>query len=137
MFICKFIDTNVQCFYSVVLGILATLMVVGTLVDVYQQVRCEITSVSLKNRYLMISKFYMWDLCNIRIILPQQVSPFSKYLAKEEPKPDGALVNILKCFSININGRAVLNTDSPGEGHLTCMNGLRYSEIFNGFRIKI
>ena len=24
-----------------------------------------------------------------------------KYLAKEEPKPDGALVNILKCFSSN------------------------------------
>ena len=58
-------------------------------------------------------------------------------MATEEPKPDGALVNILKCFSININGRAVLNTDSPGEGHLTCMNGLRYSGIFNGFRIMI
>ena len=51
MFIFKFFDTNVQYFYSVVLGILATFMVIGTLVDVYQKVSCENTSVSLNNRY--------------------------------------------------------------------------------------
>ena len=77
----------------------------------------------------IILKF--WNVYNIRITLSRQVNPFSKNLAKEEPKPDGALLKILKCFSININGRAVLNTDSPGEGHLTCMNGLRYSGIFH------
>ena len=36
------------------------------------------------------------------------------------------MVKVLKCFSVNINGRAVLNTDAAGEGHLTCMNGMRY-----------
>ena len=36
------------------------------------------------------------------------------------------MVKMLKCFSININGRRVLNTGSAGAGHLGCLNGLRY-----------
>ena len=46
--------------------------------------------------------------------------------ADEECKEDSFIVKIFKCFSVNINGRAVLNTDVAGEGHITCLNGLRY-----------
>ena len=35
-------------------------------------------------------------------------------------------VKVLKCFSIYTNGRKVLNTNSGGEGHLNCLNGIRW-----------
>ncbi len=54
-----------------------------------------------------------------------QVFKLSIFYADAELKEDSVVVKILKCFSVNINGRAILNTDSPGEGHITCMNGLR------------
>ena len=73
-----------------VLGLLATLMIIGTIVDVWQKVR-----------------------------------PYPSHYVKGETKDDSGIVKMLKCFSININGRIVLNTDKPKEGHLTCMNGLR------------
>ena len=45
--------------------------------------------------------------------------------ADAQSKEDSFIVKIFKCFSVNINGRAVLNTDAGGEGHITCLNGLR------------
>ena len=54
-----------------------------------------------------------------------QVRPYPKHYVKGESKGDTGIVKVLKCFSVNINGRIVLNTDPPGEGHLTSMNGIR------------
>ena len=46
----------------------------------------------------MIARF--WNLNIISITLSRQVNPLSKYFAKEEPTPDGALLKILKCFKV-------------------------------------
>ena len=59
----------------------------------------------------------------------KQVQPYPKHYVQGESREDSTIVKVLKCFSININGRAVLNTDAAGEGHLTCMNGMRYVMI--------
>ena len=58
--------------------------------------------------------------------------PFNR--TEEESKEDSTIVSVLKCFSVNINGRAVLNTDSGGEGHIACLNGLRYFSLAEHYR---
>ena len=79
-----------------------------------------------------LSAFYGLKLNNhyfkrkaIRSNISIQIRPFPVHYAKGETKEDSAIVQILKFFSVNINGRAVLNTDPPGPGHISCMNGIR------------
>ena len=67
--------------------------------------------------------FYL--LITIKSFSIWKIRPYPKHYVKGESKEDGGVVKVLKCFSVNINGRAVLNTDPPKEGHLSCMNWMR------------
>lgn len=60
----------------------------------------------------------------------QQTKPFPTMLIEGESDEDSSLAEILKCFSININGKIILNTEKKGGDHLGCLNGIRYFKNF-------
>ena len=55
----------------------------------------------------------------------QKVRPFPVAVLDNEVDEDSTLVKILKCFSIDNNGRKVLSSKGGGGDHLGCLSGIR------------
>ena len=83
---------NHFCFYfhRALFSIIAFLMLLGTLVDVWQQ-----------------------------------INPYPTLAITEDDTKENIAVSMLKCFSININGKSILKTEM-GKGAITCLSGMRF-----------
>ena len=58
----------------------------------------------------------------------QQVNPYPTLAITEDDTKENIIVSMLKCFSININGKAILKTEM-GKGAITCLSGMRTISI--------
>ena len=58
----------------------------------------------------------------------QQVNPYPILVITDELYEENIIVTILKCFSININGKSILKTEM-GKGAITCLSGMRTISI--------
>ena len=55
----------------------------------------------------------------------QQVNPYPTLAITEDDTKENIIVSMLKCFSININGKSILKTEM-GKGAITCLSGMRF-----------
>ncbi len=80
--------------FSILLSVVAFLMIVGTGIDVFQQ------------------------------LFRKPKGELEVYGGRK----DNFVVSLFKCFSVNINGRKILNTDSNAgnSDSLDCINGIRF-----------
>lgn len=55
----------------------------------------------------------------------QQVNPYPILAISKDDNKESKLIQILKAFSINANGRKIVNTEVGGTDHLGCLSGIR------------
>ena len=56
----------------------------------------------------------------------QQLNPYPTLaIKKNDDKQESFLLQMLKCFSINLNGKQVLKTEM-GKGAVECLSGMRF-----------
>ena len=55
----------------------------------------------------------------------QQINPYPTLAITEDDTKENIAVSMLKCFSININGKSILKTEM-GKGAITCLSGMRF-----------
>ena len=55
----------------------------------------------------------------------QQVNTYPALAITEDDTKENIIVSMLKCFSININGKSILKTEM-GKGAITCLSGMRF-----------
>lgn len=60
---------------------------------------------------------------------------FEDAIGKSNPSEQNFFVRIMLCFSVNINGRKILNTDVQGHNQLECLNGIRLD--FEAFSFQV
>ena len=58
----------------------------------------------------------------------QQVNPYPTLAITEDDTKENIIVSMLKCFSININGKFILRTEM-GKDAITCISGMRIITI--------
>ena len=58
----------------------------------------------------------------------QQVNPYPTLAITEDDTKENIIVSMLKCFSININGKVILKTEM-GKDAITCISGMRIITI--------
>ena len=55
----------------------------------------------------------------------QQVNPYPALAITKEDTEENIIIKILKCFSININGKQVLKSEM-NKGAIECLSGIRF-----------